>query len=392
MAGIAEDVTAQKELEEQLRQSQKMEALGRLAGGIAHDFNNLLTVICGYSRRLLEGDQPIGQSRGKLEQILNAGNHASILTRQLLAFSRRQLQEPKVVNLNHLLANLESLLRPLMGEHITIETQFDPCLRCIEADPHQIEQVVMNLAANARDAMPNGGHFRIQTRMATVPGAGDPSSTAGKLVRLTIMDNGCGMDNRTRERAFEPFFTTKGVGKGTGLGLSTVYGIVRQNQGEINLSSEPGQGTAFDIYFPPVPGRQDETVVYADTPSPAHATATILVVEDQPSVRALVREALEHVGYTVLDAGDGVEALGVVERYTGEIQLLLTDVIMPSMNGRELASRLRSIRPGMKVLYMSGYTDEVLAFHGIEHPEMAFIQKPFTNPELAVKVDMVLRN
>jgi two-component system cell cycle sensor histidine kinase/response regulator CckA len=228
VAGITEDVTKQRELEEQLRQSQKMEALGRLAGGIAHDFNNLLTVICGYSKMLLDRSGETGANRQKLEQILNAGNFASILTRQLLAFSRRQVQEAKVVNVNHLLTNLEALLRPLIGEHITIETEFDPALSAIKADPHQIEQVVMNLAANARDAMPEGGHFRLQTSMANPSGAG--SHAGGPRVRIRISDSGCGMDARTLERVFEPFFTTKGLGKGTGLGLSTVYGIVRQNQ------------------------------------------------------------------------------------------------------------------------------------------------------------------
>jgi CheY-like chemotaxis protein len=378
VAGIAEDITAHRELEEQLRQAHKMEAVGRLAGGIAHDFNNLLTVICGYSKMLLDRVPASDSWRQRLEQILNAANHASVLTRQLLAFSRQQAQQPRVVNVNRLLTNLEALLRPLIGEHISIETELDPGLSCIRVNPHQIEQVVMNLAANARDAMPNGGRFRIGTSMIE------------KRVRIVISDTGCGMDERTRERAFEPFFTTKGIGKGTGLGLSTVYGIVRQNQGEIYISSEPSQGTTFDLYFPPVADSEIENEPRRDAPSLTRATQTILVVEDQPAVRGLVREALEQSGYTVLEATDGYDAVRVIEQYTGEIQLVLTDVIMPLMNGHELATRLRSIRPETKVLYMSGYTDDVLAFHGIEHPEVAFIQKPFTHPELAAKVESVL--
>jgi len=392
VGGIAEDVTAHRELEEQLRQAHKMEAVGRLAGGIAHDFNNLLTIIAGYSKMLLDGTATTDPRREGLEQILNAGNRASILTRQLLAFSRRQVLQPKVVNLNHLLTNVGALLRPLVGEHITIETELDPEVSCIQVDPHQIEQVVMNLAANARDAMANGGQFRIQTSTANPSEhqAEDSPGRVGKWVRLRISDTGCGMDDRTRERAFEPFFTTKGVGKGTGLGLSTVYGIVRQNQGEIHVSSELGRGTVFDLYFPAVSESEAESEVPANQ-HPKTATAeTILVAEDEPSVRGLVKQTLEQLGYTVLEAMDGYEALRVLEQHTSEIHLLLTDVIMPLMNGHELATRLQSIRPGTRILYMSGYADEVLAFHGIARPEIAFIQKPFTPSQLAGKVETVL--
>jgi PAS domain S-box-containing protein len=390
VAGIVEDITAQRDLEEQLRQAQKMEALGRLAGGIAHDFNNLLTVICGYSRRLLDADRLIEQDRRKLEQILNAGNHASILTRQLLAFSRRQVRQPQVVNVNRLLRNLEALLRPLMGEQITIETELDPGLSCIEVDPHQIEQVLLNLAANARDAMPNGGQFSIRTIMTAAGDADHGLNTDGKLVQITITDTGCGMDARTRERAFEPFFTTKGVGKGTGLGLSTVYGIVRQNQGDVRISSELGRGTTLYIFFAASLGTESQEALPGKQFDQTRLSATILVVEDDNAVRTLVREALEQCGYTVLHAADGEEALRVVGQHSGEIQVLLTDVIMPVMNGPELVTRVRSIRPEIRVLYMSGYPDEVLALHGIAHPEMAFVQKPFTSPELAAKVDRVL--
>jgi hypothetical protein len=392
MAGIAEDITARRELEEQLRQAHKMEAIGRLAGGVAHDFNNILTIIVGYSQMLLDSTKAADPGRDKLEQVLIAANRASVLTRQLLAFSRRQVLQPRLIDLNHLLMNIEALLRPLIGEHISIETDLGAAVSPILIDPHQIEQVVMNLAANARDAMPKGGRFRIQTSMANPSDvqAGNSPRAIGKCVRLRISDTGCGMDQRTRELAFEPFFTTKSVGHGTGLGLSMVYGIVSQNQGEVYLSSEPGHGTTFDLYFPAAPqstvARELPTKRRRETP----ATETVLVAEDEHGVRLLVKQTLEQLGYTILEATDGYDALRVAEQNSSQIHLLLTDVIMPLMNGHELATRLQSIRPGTKVLYMSGYTDEVLAFHGIAGPEIAFIQKPFTPSELAEKVQMVL--
>jgi two-component system cell cycle sensor histidine kinase/response regulator CckA len=392
VAGIAEDVSADRELEEELRQAHKMEAIGRLAGGIAHDFNNLLTVIAGYSQMLLDGTQEGDSRRQTLEQILTASNRATILTRQLLAFSRRQVLQPGLVNLNHLLTNMEAMLRRIIGEQVTIETALDSGVSCIKVDPHQLEQAVMNLAANARDAMPNGGRFRIETSMAhaaDMPGE-DSADRTGKCVRLRISDTGCGMDDRTRERAFEPFFTTKSIGKGTGLGLSTVYGVVRQNQGRIHVVSEPGQGTVFDLYFPAVAEGEAKGELPASRSPKTAASETVLLAEDEPGVRGLVKQTLEQLGYTVLEAGDGYQALRIIEQYTNEIHLLLTDVIMPLMNGHELATRLKSIRPGTKVLYMSGYTDAVLAFHGIGQPEIDFIQKPFTASELAGKVETVL--
>jgi PAS domain S-box-containing protein len=391
VAGIAEDVTAQRELEEQLRQSQKMEAIGSLAGGIAHDFNNLLTVIVGYSQMLLERAHS-EETRRELERILAAANSASILTRQLLAFSRQQVLQPRPVSVNRLVVNIEALLRRIIGEHITIETVLDPALSCIKIDPNQLEQVVMNLAANARDAMPGAGLFRIETSMsdeADKQGEDSPIGT-GRCVLLRISDTGCGMDDRTRERAFEPYFTTKGLGKGTGLGLSTVYGIVRQNQGRIHLSSAPGKGTVFDLYFPAVAEREDECEQPPRGPRKAEAAATILVAEDEPALRVLVTQTLEKLGYTVLAAANGYEALRFIERRKSGIDLLITDVIMPLMNGRELATRLESILPATKVLYMSGYTDEVLAFHGIAQREIDFIQKPFTLSDLAGKAEMML--
>ncbi len=392
VAGIAEDITDRRELEEQLRQAQKMEAVGRLAGGVAHDFNNLLTIIGGYAKMLLDSSHPQDPWREKLEQILNAANRAGGLTRQLLAFSRRQVLQPELVNVNHLLTHMEALLRRLIGEDIAVETALDPDVSCIKVDPHQLEQIVMNLAANARDAMPNGGQFRIQTSMASAAAVaeGDRQNSDGTCVRLRISDTGCGMDNRTLERAFEPFFTTKGMGKGTGLGLSTVYGAVRQNQGRIEVSSEPGQGTVFDIYFPAVPESEARSEFPTDPPRKAKATETVLVAEDEPAVRGLVRQTLMQLGYTVLEAADGHEALRIAEQHQSEIHLLLADVIMPLMNGRDLAERLTSIRQDTRILYMSGYTDDMLAFHGIDQPDISFIQKPFTPSELAEKVAAVL--
>jgi two-component system cell cycle sensor histidine kinase/response regulator CckA len=391
VAGIMEDITAQRELEEQLSQTNKMEALGRLAGGVAHDFNNLLTVICGYSQMLLETTSTGDAARSRLEQILNAANRASVLTKQLLAFSRRQVVRPRLVNVNHLLTNMKTMLGRIIGEHITIETTLDPELGLIKSDPHQMEQVVMNLAVNARDAMPNGGVFRIETRMADAPRsiAAGIAGVSGKQVQLTISDTGCGMDERIRERAFEPFFTTKGVGRGTGLGLSTVYGIVHQNQGSIYVSSQPDRGTTFELQFPVVAEEETDEMAPSKPARKPDATATILLVEDEPAVRSLVQEMLQQLGYTVLVAPDGYEALKLAEENRAEIHLLLTDVIMPLMNGHELATRLEANRPGTKVLYMSGYTYDVLAFHGIGR-EIDFIQKPFSAAELAEKLEKVL--
>jgi PAS domain S-box-containing protein len=388
IAGIAEDVTGRRQLEDELRQAHKMEAVGRLAGGVAHDFNNLLTIIGGYSQMLLDETVETDPKRNRLEQVLGAANRASTLTRQLLAFSRRQVLQPKLVNLNHVLTNMQALLRPLIGEHIVVRTRLDPGVSRILADPHQIEEIVMNLAANSRDAMPQGGHFRIETSMAKLSEVPHENGArrADRWVRLRISDTGCGMDDCTREHAFEPFFTTKGVGKGTGLGLSTVYGVVHQNNGEIHLSSAPGQGATFDLYFPAVPDKEADGDLPANRHSRTKAAGTILVAEDEPALRELVKQTLEQSGYRVVEATDGYDAVRIIEQYAGEIHLLLTDVIMPLMNGHELASRVKAVRPGTQVLYMSGYTDDVLAFHGIASPEIAFIQKPFTPSELIARV------
>jgi len=296
--------------------------------------------------------------------------------------------QPKLVNLNHILTNMQALLRPLIGENIVVRSRLDPEVSRILVDPHEIEEIVMNLAANSRDAMPEGGQFTVETSMANFAEASHEGGgrRTERCVRLRISDTGCGMDERTREHAFEPVFTTKGIGKGTGLGLSTVYGIVRQNNGEIHLSSAPGRGTTFDLYFPAVTGKEAESETAVARQPRAKAAGTILVAEDEPALRGLVKETLEQSGYNVMEVADGYDAVRIIEEHAVDIHLLLTDVIMPLMNGHELASRLKALRPNTPVLYMSGYTDEVLAFHGIASPEIAFIQKPFTPAELIARV------
>jgi PAS domain S-box-containing protein len=391
VTGIAADITDRRELEEQLRQAQKMDAVGRLAGGVAHDFNNLLTVIGGYSQTLLDVTPADDPKRFPLEQILKSSTRAAALTSQLLAFSRKQVLQPRLINLNHLVTNMESLLRRVMGEHITFHAALSGASLCIKADPNQLEQVLLNLAANARDAMPNGGEFRISTAIvdAREAGAVEGRPKDGKYARITVNDSGIGMNHTVLEHVFEPFFTTKGVGKGTGLGLSTVYGIVQQNHGTIHVSSQSGQGTAFEIYFPAVPAEEEPQEPRGFTASP-QGHETILVAEDEPEVRKLVRDALEMLGYTVLPAADGYEAIRILEQHGEPVHLLLTDVIMPLMGGRELAKRVQSIRPATKVIYMSGYTDDTLAFHGFTQHRTGFIQKPFTMAVLAETVRGVL--
>jgi PAS domain S-box-containing protein len=378
VAGIAEDITAQRELEEGLRQAQKMEAIGRLAGGIAHDFNNLLTVVLGYLHLILDTTPPSDPNHDKLNQILGASNRASALTSQLLAFGRKQMVQPRLVNVNSLLTGMQGLLRPVMGEHIRLEIYLADDIPCVKADPNQLEQVLMNLAANARDAMPEGGEFRIRTARA--------EAQAGTLIQIS--DTGCGMSRNVLEHIFEPFFTTKGIGKGTGLGLSMVYGIVQQNHGTIHVASSPGRGTTFEIVLPAA--SEGERARPAAAPFESlRGTETILVAEDEEGVRNLVCETLEQLGYTVLQAADGREALRVLEQH-GPIQLLLTDVIMPVMGGPELAKRAASLAPGTKVMYMSGYTDDMLAPYGLPQPGPAYIQKPFTPSALAEKVRQAL--
>jgi PAS domain S-box-containing protein len=399
---ILRDVTQEVALEAQLRQAQKMEAVGRLAGGVAHDFNNLLTVIQGYTRLLdnslsaaVTEKEPLRLGvQTDLREIERAAERAAELTRQLLAFSRKQMLQPKILNLNDVIRNVERMLGRLIGEDIDLVVRLDPALGTVKADPGQMEQVIMNLSINARDAMPNGGQLVLQTANFVLDAASARDHLdiePGPYARLVVRDTGIGMDEETRSHLFEPFFTTKGLGKGTGLGLATVFGIVKQSDGDIQVSSRPGEGTSFEIYLPQV----DEAAAVADI-APAHATSvrgaeTILLVEDEDTVRALAQRILRRYGYTVLQAADANEALAVIERYQDPIHLVVTDVIMPGgMGGGELVSRLSSVRPGMKVLFMSGYTDEVIGTRGVVDPGLQFLQKPFTPDALARKVRGVL--
>src|SRR5258708_5543256 len=381
---IVEDVTERRNLEEQLRQSQKMEAVGRLAGGIAHDFNNLLTVVKGYSELMLSEMQEGNPLGTDAEEVKKAAGRAVSLTRQLLAFSRRQVVEAKVLDLNSIVVNMDKLLRPLLREDIELYMSLEPGLGSIKADPGQIEQVIMNLAVNARDAMPDGGRLRIETTEAVVEHRTDMKS--GRYVVLSISDTGIGMDELVRVHAFEPFFTTKETGKGTGLGLSTVYGIVKQSGGYIWIESERNVGTVFKIYLPWLAAEHAETVKVADVPRPSLAAETVLLVEDEDGVRTLVKLMLERQGYTVLHAKDGVEAVMICEQHAGNIDLLITDVVLEHLSGRELAEKLVSLRPSMRTLYISGYTDDAIVHHGVLSSDMAFLQKPFTAEALLEKV------
>ncbi|HWQ55899.1 MAG TPA: PAS domain S-box protein [Bryobacteraceae bacterium] len=391
IGGIAVDVTEHRLLQDQLRQSQKMDAIGRLAGGVAHDFNNLLTIIGGYGRMILDQLPPSDRTRGSMELILNAADRAAVLTSQLLAFSRRQVVQPKLMEINHVVSNLEKMLRRVIGEHIELRTRLDPQIDRVKADSGQVEQILMNLAINARDAMPDGGVLTIET--ANVPFRKTSEaldSPPAPHVRLSVIDSGIGMDAQTRNRIFEPFFTTKGRGKGTGLGLSTVYGIVKQHGGEILVESEPGAGARFHIYLPSMAGEPGCETPEANAPLPASGTETILLVEDEGGVRRLARDVLIGRGYRVLEAADGQEALRVAERERGSIDLLLTDMIMPLMSGRELANRIQERYRTVRVVFMSGYTDDVIAYHGDLGPEAAFLQKPFAPDAIARKVRDVL--
>lgn len=383
-----------RETEAQLRQAQKMEAVGRLAGGMAHDFNNLLTVIRGYSELLLGRLEPGDAMRKDLEEVKKAADRASGLTRQLLAFSRRQFIAAKVLDLNVLVANMDGMLRRLIGEDIVeFNAELDASLGAIKADPGQIEQVIMNLVVNARDAMPKGGRLTIETRNVTIEDEVrlDAVGVApGSYVLLAVRDNGHGMDAETRSHLFEPFFTTKEKGKGTGLGLSTVYGIVKQSGGNITVESSPGRGAIFRIYFPRVAQESRETAEAAESIDPARGRETILLVEDEPAVRGLVHETLRLHGYTVLEARHGIEALLTSAKYVGPIHLLLTDVVMPQMSGPEVAEKILTVRPEIKVLYMSGYPDHPVFDQGGVSRQTGFLLKPFSPPVLTQKVREVL--
>ncbi len=387
---FAEDVTERRALEQQLRQAQKMEAVGRLAGGIAHDFNNLLMVISGYSEFLLDRIGPDPALRGPAQEIANAAERATSLTRQLLAFSRKQMLAPKIVDLNGVVTESLKMLTRLIGEDIDLVMVAGAEIGAAKADPGQIEQVIMNLAVNARDAMPHGGNLTIETANVTLDeeyARLHAPVTPGKYVMLAISDTGVGMDAETQSHIFEPFFTTKGL-KGTGLGLSTVYGIIKQSGGYIWVYSEPGKGTSFRIYLPRV-SATGEAIAAEPTVAaakPEQALGTILLVEDESNLRRLARQYLENQGYTVLEAADGAAAIEVSSAHSGPIHLLLTDVIMPGMNGRELAHRLSALRPEIKVLYMSGYTENAIAHNGTLEEGITLLQKPFTLPTLKAKV------
>ena len=390
---IQRDITERKVLEGQLRQAQKMEAVGRLAGGIAHDFNNLLTIIAGYSDMMLSrlaADDPL---RAHVSEIRIAGDRAASLTRQLLAFSRQQVLAPQVLDLNAVVANMDKMLRRLIGEHIDLVTVCEKRLWHVKADPGQLEQVIMNLAVNARDAMPKGGKLTLETANVELDGAYARAHVAvkpGRYIMLAVSDTGCGMDSETQSHLFEPFFTTKERGKGTGLGLSTVYGIVKQSGGNVWVYSELGRGATFKVYLPQVDEPLEEPRPVEARAVPARATETVLVVEDEVSVRSLVRGVLESRGYRVLEACHGADALSISDQHGGPIHLLLTDVVMPEMSGRDLASRVMPRRPEIRVLYMSGYTDDAIVHNGVLDAGTAFLQKPFTPDALARKVREVL--
>jgi PAS domain S-box-containing protein len=394
VSALQEAREALRRSEEQLRQAQKMEVIGQLAGGVAHDFNNLLTIITGYSDLLLNGSlAPDDPACELVSEIMKAGERAAALTRQLLAFSRKQVLAPKVLLLNTVVDDLDKMLRRLIGEDINLRCALAANLGMVRADSGQIEQVITNLIVNARDALPpRGGQVTIETANVALDETytlTHPGVPPGQYVMLAVTDNGSGMDAATQARIFEPFFTTKGPGKGTGLGLATIYGIVKQSGGSIYVYSEPGRGTSFKIYLPRIADSSVPAASVAPSLSP-HGRETLLLVEDDDSVRSLMRTTLHNSDYEILEAPGPIEALRWAEEHAGRIHLLVTDLIMPVMSGRVLSERLTSLRPDIKVLYLSGYTDDAVVRHGLLEEEVAFLQKPFTPHALACKVREVL--
>jgi two-component system cell cycle sensor histidine kinase/response regulator CckA len=390
---IAEDVTERKALEAQLRQSQKMESVGRLAGGVAHDFNNLLNVILGYSEVLEESLDQNNELRKHAEAIKKAGLRAVSLTRQLLAFSRQQMLEPKVLNLNTVVTDTEEMLRRLIGEDIELTTVLEAVLGQVKADQGQIEQVIMNLIVNARDAMPQGGKLVIETANVELDEAfaqQHPPTLPGRHVLLAVTDTGVGMDKESQAHIFEPFFTTKEKDKGTGLGLAVVYGVVKQSNGYIWVYSEPGKGATFKIYLPRVEEAVEKASQSTGPPKSLQGSETILLVEDEERLRCLVRTLLAQSGYTVLEAGKGAQALEIAHQHQGTIHLLLTDVVMPGMSGKVLAEKMALLHPDTKVLFMSGYTEHAVTAHGVLEAGTFLLQKPFTRDALKRKVREVL--
>lgn len=393
LSTIMRDLSERRKLEERLHQSQKLEAFGQLAGGVAHDFNNLLTVIIGYCEYLSDDADLSGQNQEMVQEIRKAGDRATTLTRQLLAFSRRQVLQPKVLNLNEIIAETSKMLERLIGEDIEMTTLLCSTLWPVKVDAGQAQQVLMNLAVNARDAMPEGGKLTIETSNVELEETycdSNPDVKPGDYVAISVSDTGCGMDEKTKARIFEPFFTTKAPGKGTGLGLATVFGVVKQSGGHVTVYSEPDNGTVFRIYLPKVADAADAPSSLKLKAGPVRGTETVLVVEDADLLRDLACRILRSHGYQVLQARNGCEALTICEQQNGRIHLVLTDLVMPEMSGRQLAEHLRNSRPDIKVLLMSGYTDDSVVRRGILEADTDFIQKPFSPPALCSKVREIL--
>lgn len=390
---VKRDIAERLQLERQFLQAQKLESVGRLAGGVAHDFNNLLTIINGYADFMamsLRADDPLWSSANEIRK---AGERAAILTKQLLAFSRKQIFEPKTLDLNATIRDFERMLERLIGENIKLTTRLDALLGQVLADPEQIHQVLMNLVVNARDAMPDGGDLTVSTLNVEVSddrAAVHPKLKPGRYVMVTVTDTGTGMEEETKQHIFEPFFTTKGPEKGTGLGLSTVYGIVKQSGGWIDVSSDIGVGTSVKLYFPRIDGSSSEVQPEASRIRGAFGEETILIVEDQEYVRQYVKSILEAYCYRVLAAANGDEAVAVAHNYSGEIHLLLTDVVLPGINGKQVTERLKAMRPSLKVLFMSGYSSDVIAHRGVLDSGVAYIPKPFSPGGLTNKIREVL--